>query len=58
MKQTLTDIDGALSAQRVDAKPQLNISADTTFGIYTRQEGQLAMGNKIVQINRNKKILR
>ena len=51
MKKMLTDIDGAFTAQRVDAKPQPIKCADTTFGIYMRQDGQLAMGNKIVQIN-------
>ena len=48
MKKTLTDIDGALSAQRENV--------DNTFGIYMNQDGEIAMGNKIVQVNENKKI--
>ena len=32
-------------------------SADTTFGIYMREDGQLAMRNKIVEVNRNKNTL-
>ena len=43
MKKTLTDIDGALAAQRVDARPPLSKITDTTFGIYRRQDGQLGM---------------
>ena len=38
MKKTLTDIDGALTAQREhDATPPLDTNVDTTFGIYRRQ---------------------
>ena len=55
MKKTVTNIDGALTAQRVDAKPQPSKNVDTTFGIYMRQDGKLAMGNEVVQINRNKR---
>ena len=55
MRETLTCIDIALTAQRVDATPPLDKNVDTTFGIYRRQDGQLGMGNKIVQLNRNKK---
>ena len=51
----MTDIDRALTAQRVDAKPHPSKNVDTTFGIYTRQDGELAMGNEVVQINRNKR---
>ena len=58
MKKTLTDIEGDLTAQREHvAKPPLGKSADTTFGIYMREDGQLAMGNKIVQVNRDRKTL-
>ena len=57
MKKTLTDIDGALTAQRVDARPQQDKSVDTTFGVYRRQNGQLVMGSKIVQVDLNKKTL-
>ena len=32
-------------------------SADLTFGMYRRQDGQLAMGNKVVQIDENKSTL-
>ena len=47
MKKTLTDIDGALTTRRAtDARPRLNKDADTTFGVYKRQDGQLSMGNK------------
>ena len=55
MRKTLTDIDGALTAQREHvAEPPLAKNVDTTFGIYMREDGQLAMGNKIVQVNENK----
>ena len=57
MKETLKGIDRALTAQRVDATPPLDKNVETTFGIYRRQDGQLAMGNKIVQLNSNKKTL-
>ena len=57
MKKTLTDIDGALTAQRVDAKPHPCKNVATTFGIYMRQDGKLAIGNEVVQINRNKRTL-
>ena len=35
-KKTLTDINGALAAQRVDApsRPALSKNTDTTFGLY------------------------
>ena len=42
MKKTLTDIDGALTAQR---------AADATFGLFQRQDGRLGMGNKVVQLD-------
>ena len=51
MKKTLTDIDG----YRVDAAPQPGKNVDNTFGKYMRRDGQLAMGNKIVQVDENKK---
>ena len=57
LKETLTDIDRALAPQHVDATPPWDKNVDTTFGIYRRQDGQPAMGNKIVQLNRNKKTL-
>ena len=51
IKKTLTDI----AAQCVDAKLQSSKNDDTTFGICRRQDGQLAMGNKVVQVvNGNK----
>ena len=43
MRKTLTDIDGALSAQRVDARPRPDKNVDTTFGLYQKQHGQLGM---------------
>ena len=33
------------------------ISVDTTFGVYRRQDGQIVMGSKIVQVDMNKKTL-
>ena len=57
MKETLTCIERALTAQRVYATPPLDKNVDTTFGIYRRQDGQLAMGSKIVQLNGNKMTL-
>ena len=47
MKRTLTDFDGALTAQHVDARqpPPASKTADTTFGFY-KKDGQLSMGNK------------
>ena len=55
MKKALTAIDGALTAQRVEAhsKTPLNINTDTTFGIHRRQDGQLGIGNKVVRIDAN-----
>ena len=53
MKKTLTDIDGALNR----TAPQPGKNVDTTFGIYMRGVGELVMGNKIVEIDENKKIL-
>ena len=43
MKKTLTDIDGALAAQRVDPRTRPDKNADTTFGLYQKQDGQLSM---------------
>ena len=48
MKKTLMDIDGALAAQRVDARPPPSKIADTIFGLYRKQDRQLSMGNKAV----------
>ena len=51
MKERITGIDRALTAQRVDATPPPpDKNVDTTFGLYRRQHGQVAMGNKIVQL--------
>ena len=56
MKKTLTDIDGAPTAQRAtDAKPSLSKNADTTFAVYQKQDGKLGMGIKIVQLDVNGK---
>ena len=49
MKKTLTDIDGALNR----STPQPGKSVDNTFGIYMRGDGELVMGNKVVQIDEN-----
>ena len=59
MKKALTDIDGALIAQRVQApsKTPLNKNTDTTFGIHRRQDGQLGIGNKVVRLDENGKTL-
>ena len=57
MKKTLTDIDGALTDQRVDARPRPDKNTDTTFGIRKRQDGQLGMGSKVVRFDGNKNIL-
>ena len=56
MKKTLTDIDGALTAQRVEApsKPRPDKNTDNTFGICKNQDGQLGVGNKVVQFEVNK----
>ena len=58
-KKALTDIDGALTAQRVEArsKSPLNRNTDTNFGIHRRQDGQLGIGNKVVRLDANGKTL-
>ena len=53
MKKKLADIDEALNRE----PPQPGKNVDNTFGIYMMRDGQLAMGNKIVQVDENKKIL-
>ena len=53
MKEMLTGIDRALTAQCVGATPQLG--KDITFGIYRRGDGKLVMRNKIVQIDESNK---
>ena len=50
MKKTLMDIDGALN-RATDARPPLNKNTDTTFGIYKRQDAQLGIGSKELQLN-------
>ena len=62
MKKKLSDIDGALKASIDGAlKPvaalQRGKNLDTTFGIYRRKDGQLQMGNKIVEIDEHEKVL-
>ena len=58
MKKTLTDIDGALTAQRAtDARAPPNKNADTTFGLYKKQDGELSMGNKVVRLDVNENTL-
>ena len=56
MKKTSTDIDGALAAQHVDARPPPSKTADTTFAFY-KKDGQLNMGNKAVRLDTKRKIL-
>ena len=58
MKKRLTDIDTNLTARRAtDAKPRPDKNTDTAFGIHKRQDGQLGMGNKVVQLGANGKTL-
>ena len=57
MKKKLTDIDGALTAQRAtDAKPQPG-NTDATFGLLQRQNGLLGMGNKVARLSVDAKAL-
>ena len=55
MKKTLTDIDGALAAP--DARPRSDKNVDNTFGFFKKQDGQLGMRNKILQLDGNGKPL-
>ena len=59
MKKALTDIDGALAAQRVEApsKTPQSKSTDTNFSLHRRQDGQLSMGCKIVRLDASRKTL-
>ena len=59
MKKALTDIDGSLAAQLVEAPSEtpLNKNTDTTFGIHRRQDGQVGIGNKEARIDANGKTL-
>ena len=62
MKNKLSDIDGVLKASTNGAlKPvaalQPGKNLDTTFGIYRRKDGQLQMGNKIIEIDKHDKFL-
>ena len=50
-RRKLVDIAGALN--RTVVQPGKNV--DTTFGIYRKGDGELVMGNKIVEIDDNKK---
>ena len=51
MRKTLTDIDGALTAQRAaDAGPRPGKDTNTTFGLFQKQVGQLGMGIKVVRL--------
>ena len=58
-KKTLTDIDGALTAlyDDVPSKTPMDKNTDTAFGVYKKQDGQLRMGNKEVQLDANGKTL-
>ena len=53
MKKTLTDIDGALNRYT----PQPGKSVDNTLGIDMTGDGELVMGNKVLQIDENKNTL-
>ena len=53
MKKTLADIDGALKPV---AALQPGNNVDATFGIYRRKDGQLQMGNKIVEIDEHERL--
>ena len=57
MKKTLTDIDGALSAQRehVAKPPPQSTAVDNTYGFY-KKDGRLWMGNKAVRLGMKRKI--
>ena len=62
MKNELSDIDEALKASMYGtlkpvASQQPGKNLDTTFGIYRRKDGQLQMGNKIVEIDEHDKFL-
>ena len=59
MKKALTDVDGALAAQRVESpsKMPLNKITDTTLGIHRRQDGQVGIGNKVLRLDENGKPL-
>ena len=55
MKKMLPDIDGALAAQHVDARPPpLSKTVDTTFGFY-KKDGQLCMGIIAVLLDFNRR---
>ena len=59
MKKTLTDIDGALTSQQVEAwnrATDVKSSKDTTFGFYKENE-QLGMRIKAVQLKGNALII-
>ena len=43
MRKTLTDIDGALTVQRVDVRPRPDKNVNTTFGLCRKQDGQLSI---------------
>ena len=49
MKKTLTDINVALN--------HLHHNVDTTYGLYMRGDGELVMGNKVVQVDENENTL-
>ena len=40
-----------------DARARPGKNADTTFGLFKKQEGQLGMGNKVVRLGANAKTL-
>ena len=53
MKKALTNNDGALTAQRVEAPSKTPLNKTDTTGIHKRQDGQLGIGNKVVRLDVN-----
>ena len=52
MQKSLTDIDGALMAQRAtDARTRPDKNVDTSFGLFQKQDGILDMENKILHLD-------
>ena len=57
MKETLTGIDRALTAQRVETRPPpLSKAVDHTYSSY-KKDGRLWMENKAVRLDLERKIL-
>ena len=58
MKKTLADIGGVVNpTAEVFKPPRLRLKhVDRTFGIYTRRDGRLQMGNKTVEMSDDGKL--